>query len=388
MNAASSRVGAKADSHPPLPGRLRTLLLAGLVAAFAATGPAAGQAPSRAQGWTFQSDAFAELWYHGLAVVGYYGFGTLPLYDPGYVLRTRDERAESGSAPTPLDQTRSQLLSALQSDEAFEVFHFIPAYFHGAGVTSALEALASVAALPSGTPPVRDPAAALGTQVAAQILARRDQRAVLAAFVQALRTEWEQVVQPRMTHHRDARAVELLEARWAAVYADPLSGFLDREGLEWGSAILASSLGAEGRFVPPSGALGRGTIVALSLPTDEAAVDAVLSSFVRELCYPAVRRAFEPFQARFQDRAEASRASDLAATRCGELLLERHAPSQLAAYRSRFGVPSTGTGRAFLSASGVPGTAAFEVELFESLEGEINIHRDGERADARPVGRN
>ena len=37
--------------------------------------------------------------------------------------------------------------------------------------------------------------------------------------------------------------------------------------------------------------------------------------------------------------------SDLAATRCGELPLEQHAPTQVAAFRTRFGIPQSGTGR-------------------------------------------
>jgi hypothetical protein len=31
--------------------------------------------------WSFENDAFAELWFHGLAVIGFHGFGPVPSYD-------------------------------------------------------------------------------------------------------------------------------------------------------------------------------------------------------------------------------------------------------------------------------------------------------------------
>ena len=102
-------------------------------------------------------------------------------------------------------------------------------------------------------------------------------------------------------------------------------------------------------------------LVAVGLVPAGAGLDAALSSLVREMCYPAVRRAFGPFEGRFQDRIDASRASDLAATRCGELLLEEHAPDKVAVYRARFGLPRKGSGPSFLSTPGnLTGVAAWE----------------------------
>ena len=112
-------------------------------------------APSGAQvagGWSFQDDAFAELWFHGLAVIGLHGFGTLPLYDPTYALAVREERAGAGLAPTPLERQRATFLAAFQGDDAFEVVHFVPLYLAGADPEAALRALRTVAALPPGTP--------------------------------------------------------------------------------------------------------------------------------------------------------------------------------------------------------------------------------------------
>ena len=61
-------------------------------------GPSAAEAaaPARAAPapeWRFTDDAFADLWFHGLAVVGVYGFGPLPLYDASYALDARRARA-------------------------------------------------------------------------------------------------------------------------------------------------------------------------------------------------------------------------------------------------------------------------------------------------------
>ena len=389
MLAAESRTGAKVDLIPPLPGRLRVLLAVAIVTCMTTAAPTGAQSPGN--GWNFENDGFAELWFHGLAVVGYYGFGPMPLYDPGYVIQARQDRADRGLQATALETERARFLGTFRDDDAFEILHFVPAYFRGAGRSAAMEALNAIARTPSGMPPVRDEATRMGMTVVAQILASPGQRQTLLAFVQSLDTEWSSVVEPRRSQSATQRQdlVTELAARWQSGYAGPLASFLEAEELGQGSVLLAHGLGAEGRFVPASGPLARGPVVALSMPTGEVTADAVLSSLVRELCFPAVRRAFAPFEARFGTRVEASQVSDLAATRCGELLLEQHAPSQVAAYRARFGIPQSGSSRDFLSASGrIPDAAAFEGQLADAIERELNIHRDGVRADARPVGRN
>ena len=149
---------------------------------------------------------------------------------------------------------------------------------------------------------------------------------------------------------------------------------------------MVPALGTEGRFLErgPSSAQ---PLVAVGIP-HQGGTSAALSSLLRELCYPAVRRAFAPFEGRFADRRDAARASDLAATRCGELLLERRAPEQVAAYRARFGISASGMGPGFLSASGtLPGVAAWEGQLQTALLRELNLDSDEVRATAPPVGR-
>lgn len=400
MNATVvDRAGAKADILPPLPGKLRALLTAvvlwlGVVPGAGAwavpgTGPVEGpgtrataSAKASVVQWRFEDDAFADLWFHGLAVVGYYGFGPMPLYDPGYVLGlsgTLPSGEPGAGGPTPLSRDRAAFLQAFQADDAFEVLHFVPLYFHGAGRDAALSALRRIAQAPSGVPPARDPETALGVQIVAQVLARPDQRRILRSFVAALEQEWRLVVEPArraQARKRDA-TLRALAARWREAWAPALGSFLAAEDLTRGVALVADALGAEGRFVPPSPDLGRDAVAGLTLPEGPEAesADAVLASLVRELCFPAVRRAMEPLEARLQDRVEASRVSDLSATRCGEMLLEASAPDLLAVYRTRFGIDPARAGAGFLSASGLsPEAAVVEEELEHALRRELDIH--------------
>src|SRR6266508_390841 len=61
-------------------------------------------APLRAQGrgWTVARSASADLWFHGLAVSGFTGFGALPLYATGYADSVPRARRAAGTT-TPLD---------------------------------------------------------------------------------------------------------------------------------------------------------------------------------------------------------------------------------------------------------------------------------------------
>ena len=75
---------------PAVHARRATLTL--LAAAMVAL-PAGGRAqPADAQ-WTVRRDAFAELWYHGLALSGAPDYGPLPLYAPRYRRSVRAARA-------------------------------------------------------------------------------------------------------------------------------------------------------------------------------------------------------------------------------------------------------------------------------------------------------
>ena len=369
------RAGA-AQRHTPLFPRLRAgsfaaLALLPFLLSFPTATPLAAQEDAT---WSFEDDAFADLWFHGLATLGLHGFGAMPLYDPGYAGAIRTERVAAGLNPTPLEVRRGELLAEIRRDEAFEILHFVPLYFKGASRADALQTLADVAGTEEGVPEM-SARTRLGGSVVATTLAQPRQRRILGLLVETLEAEWDQVVEPRRVRDsakRDRNSAAL-EARWLQSWSPHLSGFLRAEELLGVSVLFVGALGREGRFLErdPSNA-GRALVAVGLKGTDD--LDGALGSVLRELCYPTVRRAFTPFERRFSDRVDASRASDLAATRCGELLLEAHAPTRVAAYRVRFGLPAKGTGPGFLSASGrMPGTAAWEGALDEALRRELKL---------------
>jgi hypothetical protein len=358
----------------------------GLVALLAATSTAGAQEPS---GWGFEDDDFADLWFHGLDVVGFHGFGPLPLYDPGYAHEARRAGDSARPGDSRLLDSRAELIAAFEADGAFEILHFVPLYFRGATRFAALDALLAVASHPTGMPKA-GAETRFGVSVVAAALPEAAQRRVLGAFVAALEGEWTRVVAPRRTREAAARERLLreLDARWRETWVEPLSGFLARTGFTTGSVVVLPALGAEGRFLERDPSGSPGPLVALGSAVAAADPSPALGSLVRELCFPSVRRAFTAFEGRIRDRVDASRASDLAATRCGELVLESRLPLQVAAYRARFGLPAGGMGRAFLSAfGGIPGAAAWEGALEDALRRDLNLDMDAARASARPVRR-
>ncbi|MFQ5538143.1 MAG: hypothetical protein ACE5GJ_11925 [Gemmatimonadota bacterium] len=335
-------------------------------------------------------DAFADLWFHGLAMVGYFGFGPMPLYDPGYANRMRRERAAAGTGPTTLEQASARFLTTFQSDEAFEVLHFVPLYFRGAGRSEALEALRAVARAGEGIPALDGPGRA-GAAAVAAVLTRPDQRRVLGEFLAALEGEWRTVVQPRRMRDAQRRGhlIQALQSRWDEAYARRLAPYLSREGLTVGTVIVVPGLSREGRFLHGDPQRRDWSVVAAGIHGEgEAAVEGTLSSVVRELCFPVVRRAIAAFESRLPDRPTASRVNDLAATRCGELLIEDAAPELAAAYRDRFGIPPGGSAGKFLSTSRLSaGVAALESSLDTAIQRELNRNPDGRRDSPPRFGR-
>ena len=72
--------------------------------------PGVVQAQEPAPGtWTFLSLANADLWFHGLAVVGFEGFESMPLYSHGHANRIEAAKRTAGVYPTPLDTLASPM---------------------------------------------------------------------------------------------------------------------------------------------------------------------------------------------------------------------------------------------------------------------------------------
>jgi hypothetical protein len=357
-------------------------LLKGSITALAALVMVAGAGPlqtldaQEAATWRFRSDPFAELWYHGLALVGFAGFGRVPLYDASYAWSILSERRSRGIEPTTLERERGALQSAFTGDPAFEVLHFVPLYLADVPVDVALDALDPLSVSSGGR---ADSRIAREVTALAEVIPLSDQRDHLSRFVRALREE-RAVLAGAAARRLDVRA-SVLERLWSELTAGPLADFLAREGLEGGWVTVTPALGPEGRFLERPG----GTVVVVGAGSDSEP-ESVVGALVRELCYPAVRRALGPYESWFDDRETVSDVGDQVATRCGALLLEAHAADYLPAYRSRFG--DTASGAAFLSAAGfTPGAAALERELDDALKRELKLDPGGDRAGPGPAGR-
>ncbi|KPJ79601.1 MAG: hypothetical protein AMS19_10840 [Gemmatimonas sp. SG8_23] len=354
----------------------------GLAAAGIATllgGAGVSAVPLEAQPaseWRFRTDPFAELWYHGLAMIGFHGFGRVPLYDAAYAWSIVSERRSAGQEPTTLERDRGAFQAAFTRDPAFEVLHFVPLYLADAPVDVALDALDPLSVNSGGRADAR---IAREITALAGVISQPAQREMLARFVRALREE-RPLLADASRPELDVRASGL-EELWSETASGPLADFLGREGLERGWIVVTPALGPEGRFLErPDGSV---VAVGVSAESDRRAV---VGAVVRELCYPAVRRALTPYESWFDDRATVSDVSDQAATRCGALLLEAHAPDLLPAYRSRFG--DTTSDAAFLSAAGFPpGAAALESQLDEALRRELELNSGSGHAASGPAGR-
>ncbi|HSG46807.1 MAG TPA: hypothetical protein VLA43_03215 [Longimicrobiales bacterium] len=324
----------------PAPGWIAPVAVA--LAGVAVTAPPArGAGPwqplaaDSAVAWRVVSSPFADLWYHGLAVVGLNGFGVNPLHDVAYGRRAARDRPAG-----PLVTEAPRLRALLEADPAFEILHFLPVYLADAVPGQALDGLRAVAE--ARGPVSRHPAASVypGLELVAGALASTSQREILGRLVEILDAEWQSGLAQDLQAAEMAREDDLraMESRWSRRYAPALADYLSAQGLQGGWIIPTPALGMEGRFFQGDPGKAADNVVIVGWPSGEKDLDGALSSVVREFCFPAVRAAFQELQSRYADRVAASRASDAAATRCGELLLEHRLPGALPAYRARFGL--------------------------------------------------
>lgn len=326
--------------------RARLLFVAGgWIAAIALTiGAAAVGAQESAEAgqtsWRVLPLPHVDLWYHGLAVTGFDGAGPDPLYDPSYAPRVRELQEELGVYPSDLDRDAPRFLAAFQSDSAFELLHFVPLYFASAGPDRMLDALAQVAE--TGEASVEDPVAQFGASIVAQLLPEDRQRDVLLEFTRALSEDWAAWFQDGWTRSVLDRRVDLaeLQSAWDQRFAGPLRPYLERHQLDQGALIVSPQVGLEGRLFSGSPTDRTDNLVVVHLPAPSEPMGAALHYAVREMCFPSARAAMEAAGSMPADRMAASARSTRAAVRCGELLLERLAPAEAAAYRRSF-VPAT-----------------------------------------------
>ena len=280
---------------------------------------------SAQSGWTVRSAPAVEFWYHAMALVGLEGFGALPLYDPGYPASVRADREARGLGPTALERQAPSLRAAFEADSAFELLHFLPLY---ASTTTPGQLLAANA-----------------PGLAATALRTREQRALFDRFLAAARNDLEAAwsAERRTRAATQNAMLAAVERRWAEAIAPAIGAYLSRSGLTAGVIVPVPGLGTDGRFL--AGSSQSPTLVAVQLPRDSAHAEDAAFFAVRELCYPAVRRALATLDVPSADRVAAEALSGRAAVRCGAQLLDQSDSALATAYRD-----------AFLRASGSPGS--------------------------------
>jgi hypothetical protein len=271
---------------------------------------------SAQSGWTVRSAPAVEFWYHAMAIVGMEGFGALPLYDPGYAGAVRADREARGLGPTALERQAPVLRAAFEADSTFELLHFLPLY---ASTTTPEQLLTANA-----------------PGLAASVLRTREQRALFDRFLTAARNDLEAAWNgERRTRAASQNAMlAAVERRWADAIAPAIGGHLQRYGLTSGVIVPVPGLGTDGRFL--AGSSQAPALVAVQLPRDPTHAEDAAFFAVRELCYPAVRRALATLDLPSADRVAAEALSGRAAVRCGAQLLDQADSALGAAYRGAF----------------------------------------------------
>lgn len=309
-------------------------------------------------GWRVVTSPALDLWFHGLAITGFTGFGAFPLYDPAYVIRSRAAQRAAGVESSRLDAGASTFRSAFERDSAFEVLHFVPLVVPIRDPSSLLRVMRAVA---GGEPAAASADAGIqriaGALMTALPLA--SERGVLAGFTDALEDEWRLWLRgwmERTAVEREGNAART-EALWREQVEPRLAGWLRAGGLDRGTIVLTPVLGAEGRFVEGDPGNPDDNLVAVRDAEPAEVVVAVL----RELCYPTVRAAMAKSGVQFADRVEATRISDRAATVCGAVLAGRVSDALAARFRARFAAATPDRG-------GVTLPPAIEAALKQELE--------------------
>jgi hypothetical protein len=347
--------------------RAWALSLSVAVALTASVGTVAAQVTPTGGEWIIADSEFADLWYHGLVVIGFDGPDQRPLYPA-------DSPFEGGRDSSRLRDNASALHSALKAETAFELLHFVPVYFAGVSRPEAMEALHRVA---DGRA-VRDglsPAARRGAEIVRSVLSEGEQRRTLGRFLDGLDDEWTfNVAAQRQALRAATRArIDELRGGWDD-YARALAPYLAQRRLSGGVIIPSAAVGTEGRFFQGRSDRSDDNVVVIRMPHDAGQTGAVLSAVVRELCFPAVRDALAVFEPDFTDRSQAMVVSDRAATRCGAILLQLLAPHHTGVYTEVYG-----SDPAWLESElGQAVDAALERQLRMSAGDAVPAHPTGE----------
>jgi hypothetical protein len=355
---------------------MRLLILAtGILAGVAGMSQADGGQLMAQEGarWTFFGSAGTELWFHGMALVDPQGPGASPLYDLNYPHRVREAKEAAGVGTTPLDGSVGRFREAFRRDPAFEVFHFLPLYFAGAGRVEMFGALKTLATRSSGIPQSSTPQAAVGLAVVGSVLQTPDQRALLGEFIAALEAEWTTYLSVDFRSRAPASEALGREVQkvWDERFGPALGPFLESVGLAGGSVILTPALGLEGRVYAGTPQSWRDNVVSVQTPSDPQQIETSIYLLLRELAFPVAREAGRQAGVGGEGIEEEALVAK-GAVRVSAMLLEDVLPQEAEEFKKfylekgGYRVPVDGIGAAFQEAFALD--SAYLEALQEAIE--------------------
>ncbi len=317
-----------------------------------------GSLEAQSTGWAIRRSAAADLWFHGLALVGLSAGPEIRAYAPGYAEGVIEAKRARGLYPTRLDEEAESLLEDLADDQAFQTFHFLPLYFPDAEPEEFLRALRAVADEKTQDAALVNRVTRPGVAVVSRSIRSGSQRDRLKDFVELLEDEWEVF----FAEHWEASVAEgrmtISAARdlWMEELEPALEGFLTSQRMDGGTALVSQALGPEGRMYEGVPASRSDNVVAVALPHSPGDEAAVPFAMLHEICYAVVNNAMRaPGVRASQD------ASSNGATRCGSMILDTHLRHLRPAYDEMYLALWQGDGP-------VPGMLAEAYPLDDGLE--------------------
>lgn len=288
--------------------------------------------------WVFSSSPFAELWFHGLAMVDPVGPGPVPLYGAAYPGSVRAAKQESGDPSTSLDSRLGYFREAFRRDPAFEVFHFLPLYFPQVGRTEAFAALELLAGAEEGIPRAPTARTSFGVAAIGSVLTTQNQRRVLGEFISALEAEWDGFFGAWWQGSASDREVlyQEIQQSWREDYQAVLTPWLDRAEMDGGLVTFVPALGLEGRIFGGSPQSPLDNVLMISAPSGPGSGEEAIFSMLRELSFPLVRKVLTRLGSQAENPDEEESLASRAAIRSGALVLERYSPGNLTDYQQFF----------------------------------------------------
>jgi hypothetical protein len=303
-----------------------------------ATGPAPGPAtpaetrppdPGEVR-WSVTTRPAVDLWYHGLALIGFRGTaGSLPIHAPDYRETIDAAKRAAGTGQTPLDRRAEEFRSTFEANDRYSAMHFLPLHFaSGEALTTAISAWLQVGGDPRR---IQDPGLAGAVAFLSQQFPTEAERRVMAEWMEALTAEGRTFYTAYREREgaRNAALIAAAQTEWDAL-APRLRPVLDYLLLNRGELIVSQPLGPEGRTLELGNRFNR---VAVLLPEAGRPGDVVWAA-IHELMYPYVSGVMTdqlaPAQLRDADRPDLTRR---AAIRAGAMVLELVAPDALQPYR-------------------------------------------------------